>query len=149
MVRQRNGRHFKSSELAHFLLKTVPEKFVGSEIRLNYFGEYDGKSEVESHFGLLSRWLKQAEREGIVKSLQDLIGIYTKYSQRSEIYKASSIEFIDFMPMPRPKEYKKMVIKDSKYMLSLALKDSRLLGSVVNKKDLSDYTILDYTEKKY
>ena len=51
------------------------------------------------------------------------------------------------MPMPRPKKYKKMLINYSRYMLSLASKDSRLFESVVNKKDLSDYTILDYTEK--
>ena len=59
----------------------MPKEFKMSEIRLNYFGEYHGKSEVDSHFGLLSRLLKEAERKGIIKNLTGLINLYTEYSK--------------------------------------------------------------------
>lgn len=58
-----NGRHFKSSKLSYFLLKTAPKQFKMSEVTINYFGKCHDKFEVDDHFRVLSRLLKQAERE--------------------------------------------------------------------------------------
>jgi hypothetical protein len=66
------GPHFRSQEFAHTLLVEIPGNF-GMEVAWNFFGEYHGKNVVDSHFGLLSRWLSEAERSTQIGSIADCI----------------------------------------------------------------------------
>ena len=67
------GRHFQCAELAHFLLNFVPFEF-NVQVTSNFFGEHHGKSILDGHFGLLSRLIKDIEKEQYLGSIQNLIG---------------------------------------------------------------------------
>ena len=49
-----NAKHFHSKEIGYCLLKDIPRRF-SLKIQWNLFGEYHGKTLVDSHFSLLSR----------------------------------------------------------------------------------------------
>ena len=66
------GRHFQCGELAHFLLKIVPFKF-NVQVSWNFFGEHHGKSIIDGHFGLLSRLIKDIEKDNYTRTIEDLI----------------------------------------------------------------------------
>ena len=68
------GKHFRSAEFAYFLLKQVPQSFSSlTNVNWNVFVEHHGKSPVDAHFSLLSRWLKEAEIQRCIHSTQELI----------------------------------------------------------------------------
>ena len=46
--------------MAYFFLVDVPSIF-GTKVHWNMFAECHGKSIVDGHFGLLSRWVEQIE----------------------------------------------------------------------------------------
>ncbi len=68
-----SGPHFRSGEMAHFFFEELYSKYVDEKkIFLNYFAEYHGKSLVDGHFGLLSRWFLDGESNRNIRTLEDL-----------------------------------------------------------------------------
>ena len=66
------GRHFQCAELAHFILTCVPFEF-NVQVTWNFFGEHHGKSIIDGHFGLLSRLIRDIEKDEYIDSIQKLI----------------------------------------------------------------------------
>ncbi|OMJ20340.1 hypothetical protein AYI70_g4167 [Smittium culicis] len=51
-----SGPHFRNSEFLCAVMKVLPESFPRKNFFLNYFSENHGKSYVDGHFGVLSKW---------------------------------------------------------------------------------------------
>ncbi|KAL1920657.1 uncharacterized protein VTP21DRAFT_1034 [Calcarisporiella thermophila] len=66
------GPHFKCQELAHYLLREFPVKYI-KEVQWNFFAEYHGKSWVDGHFDLLSRWFSSIESTTGTSNIDSLI----------------------------------------------------------------------------
>jgi hypothetical protein len=68
------GPHFHSFEFAHAVLRELPER-LSIPVQWSFFGEHHGKSVVDGHFGLLSRWLKEGEKSRPVENMQSCIDL--------------------------------------------------------------------------
>ena len=66
------GPHFRCQKVAHFLLVDVPKMFK-IDVDWNMFAECHGKSIVDGHFGLLSRWIKDIETRTKVSTIDSLV----------------------------------------------------------------------------
>ncbi|CAG8808782.1 6489_t:CDS:2, partial [Dentiscutata erythropus] len=55
------------------------------KIYLNYFTEYHGKSIVDGHFGVLSRWLSEGEATRNIYTIEDLIGFFQEKTNQNHI----------------------------------------------------------------
>ncbi|PVV05090.1 hypothetical protein BB560_000394 [Smittium megazygosporum] len=53
-----SGPHFKNADYLYVTCIELPWLFPRSRFTLNYFMENHGKSDVDGHFGLLTRWHK-------------------------------------------------------------------------------------------
>jgi hypothetical protein len=71
------GPHFRCQEVAHFFLKKIPSQF-NVAVQWNMFAECHGKSIVDGHFGLLSRWLKKIELKKKVTSINTLVELFNQ-----------------------------------------------------------------------
>ena len=90
------GPHFRSFEFAHAVLRELPEK-LSIPVQWNLFGECHGKSLVDGHFGLLSRWLSEGEKTRQVKDMRGCIEMMQEMLQRSNSLKSDATKlFIDF-----------------------------------------------------
>ena len=70
-----SGRHFRCSEFAAGVTCTLPALHRTHRLstHLHYFAEKHGKSAVDGHFSLLSRWLKQAAAQQQILTTSQLI----------------------------------------------------------------------------
>lgn len=68
------GPHFHSFEFAHAVLRELPER-LSIPVQWSFFGEHHGKSLVDGHFGLLSRWLSEGEKSRPVENVQSCIDL--------------------------------------------------------------------------
>jgi hypothetical protein len=68
------GPHFRSLEFAHTVLRELPER-LSIPVQWSFFGEHHGKSLVDGHFGLLSRWLSEGEKSRPVENMQSCIDL--------------------------------------------------------------------------
>ena len=68
------GPHFRSFEFAHTVLRELPER-LSIPVQWSFFGEHHGKSLVDGHFGLLSRWLSEGEKSRPVENVQSCIDL--------------------------------------------------------------------------
>ena len=64
--------HFYSAEYIYFITKLLPN-IHQAEYYINYFTEYHGKSIVDGHFGVLSRWFNECEAIQNITNLDDLL----------------------------------------------------------------------------
>ncbi|PVV02259.1 hypothetical protein BB560_003293 [Smittium megazygosporum] len=54
------------------------------KFKLNYFMVNHGKSDVDGHFGVLSRWFKDIERNMHLSSIEDLVSAFREKAETSE-----------------------------------------------------------------
>ncbi|OMJ19548.1 hypothetical protein AYI69_g6579 [Smittium culicis] len=71
-----SGPHFRNSEFLYAVMKALPESFPRKNFFLNYFLENHGKSHVDGHFGVLSKWFDESESIMDITSIDDLMGIF-------------------------------------------------------------------------
>ena len=69
------GRHFQCDELVAGVTCMLPSEFghLSLSADVNFFAEKHGKSAVDGHFSLLSRWLKQAAAQQHLHSNEQLL----------------------------------------------------------------------------
>ena len=108
------GPHFRCQEVAHFFAVDVPKMFK-VDVEWNTFAECHGKSIVDGHFGLLSRWMKKIETKNKVSSIDVLIQLLHQKVINSNIkyeniYDELLINFFVYKQNDRPKTYKKLCI---------------------------------------
>ena len=129
------GRHFRSGELQHYLLKTVKNIKKIFAVKVNYFVEYHGKSEIDGHFGLLSRWKKQAELQERIDDVLDLVSIFMENASNQNPDDPALWPCIDVVSIkPREEFYKKLVIEASRNYLCLENKNGRICGSILSNQ---------------
>ncbi|OMJ11174.1 hypothetical protein AYI70_g9888 [Smittium culicis] len=75
-TRSDSGPHFKNSEFLYAVMKALPESFPRKNFFLYYFLENHGKSYVDGHFGVLSKWFDESESIMDITSIDDLMGIF-------------------------------------------------------------------------
>lgn len=72
----------------------------------NFFGEYHGKSLVDGHFGLLSRWLSEGEKSRPVENMQSCIDLMREKINGSNALKSDaaklSVQFRIYDRAERP-----------------------------------------------
>jgi hypothetical protein len=104
-----NARHFHSKEIAYCLLYDIPRRF-SLKTEWNLYGEYHGKTLVDGHFGLLSRWINEGEKYQGIYNKEDCISFLKEQVRCSNIYKSSTkhpdqldIDFNIYRRLKRPK----------------------------------------------
>jgi hypothetical protein len=99
------GPHFHSFEFAHTVLRELPEK-LSIPVQWSFFGEYHGKSLVDGHFGLLSRWLSEGEKSRPVENVQSCIDLMREKLNGSNALKSDadklSVHFRKYDRAERP-----------------------------------------------
>jgi hypothetical protein len=107
------GLHFRCQELAHYVLDEFPKKFATS-VEWNTFAECHGKSVVDGHFGLLSRWLNKIEKNQKIDSINTLIECFEKKIESINKYKSPRDvllnKFIYYEQNKRPEVINKLKI---------------------------------------
>ncbi|PVU89784.1 hypothetical protein BB560_006271, partial [Smittium megazygosporum] len=58
-----SGPHFKNADYLYSACLALRQIFSSKKFKLNYFMENHGKSDVDGHFGVLSRWFKEEKAE--------------------------------------------------------------------------------------
>ncbi|PVU84493.1 hypothetical protein BB560_002590 [Smittium megazygosporum] len=79
-----SGPHFKNADYLYSVCLELPQIFPSKKFKLNYFMENHGKSKVDGHFGVLSRWFKEIERSKYLLSIEDLVSAFRKKEETSE-----------------------------------------------------------------
>jgi hypothetical protein len=69
------GTHFFSAQTLNFLLKEIPAELKKKTI-VNFFSPQHGKNICDSHFSLISKWLKEAQNRIDVSSVETLINFF-------------------------------------------------------------------------
>ena len=99
------GPHFRSFEFAHTVLRELPEK-LSIPVQWSFFGEHHGKSLVDGHFGLLSRWLGEGEKSRPVENMQSCIDLMREKLNGSNAHKPDaaklSVQFRTYDRTERP-----------------------------------------------
>lgn len=101
------GRHFDCDEFAAGALVSLRLVHAAHSLdtHLHYFTEKHGKSPVDGHFSLVSRWLRQAATQRLIISTQDLITALQQQAeshlqaQRRPEQATHGITFIPFTPI--------------------------------------------------
>ncbi|PVU89570.1 hypothetical protein BB560_006286, partial [Smittium megazygosporum] len=78
-----SGPHFKNVDYLYSARLELPQIFPSKKFKLNYFMENHGKSDVGGHFGVLSRWFKEIERNRYLPSIGDLVSVFREKAQVS------------------------------------------------------------------
>ncbi|PVV01971.1 hypothetical protein BB560_003598, partial [Smittium megazygosporum] len=79
-----SGPHFKSTDYLYSVFLKLPPNIPPKKFKLNYFMENNGKHDVDGHFGVLSRWFKEIERNMYLSSIEDLVFAFREKAQVSE-----------------------------------------------------------------
>ncbi len=78
-----SGMHFRCAEFAYAVLQGIRLRHSSiAAVEWNVFVEHHGKSPVDAHFSLLSRWLQEAERSRRVHSTEQLVQAWKDQAQQ-------------------------------------------------------------------
>ena len=90
------GKHFVCEQMFASLMRDIPITYAVN-VQWNRFVEHHGKSAVDAHFSLISRWLKEAETQhDKITTTDELI---TVLNERAGAHKMSDkIEFELYCP---------------------------------------------------
>jgi hypothetical protein len=86
-----NARHFHSMEIGHCILLDIPQKY-SLQTQWNFFGEYHGKNYLDGHFGLLSKYIKEAEKAQSISNKEECIKYLQSQILTSNEYKENMVK---------------------------------------------------------
>ncbi|PVV00949.1 hypothetical protein BB560_004650 [Smittium megazygosporum] len=78
-----SGAHFKNSDYIYAIFKELQSIYMGKMFSLNFLLENHGKSDVDGHFGVLSRWFRDAEKQQDILSIEDLVTCFEQKSSQN------------------------------------------------------------------
>lgn len=133
------GKHFRSSEFAHFALFEVPALF-SMKTYLNYFIEYHGKSRLDGHFGLISKWLHTIELSQRIINIPNLMENLYIQIRNTNIGKGR-VEFFEYDPPEAESSYMKVHIKDFTSLFSFYQENGIVFGKALSTYD--NYYVLN------
>ena len=149
------GPHFRSAEFMHFVFARLPSMYV-KKIFLNYFTEHHGKSVVDGHFGVLTRWFSEVEATRYIHTIDDLIGAF-RDKVRSNQNMTSIIEF-DIYSRTQPRgQIHRLTVDNFKAYMSFVRIGYKLYANTLSSLDYKDYvevcfkmdTMKDKRQDKY
>ena len=124
------GRHFQCGELAHFLLNFLPVTF-GIQVTWNFFAEHHGKNIVDGHFGLLSRTIKDLEKNTYLDTLPKLIGcLGSRFFQNNLVSTNRGVNF-NFYTYDRESRDKNINILNIKNLCDFYYFESSVVGNKI------------------
>ncbi|OMJ09365.1 hypothetical protein AYI70_g10964 [Smittium culicis] len=149
-----SGPHFGNSEFLYAVMKALPESFPRKIFFLNYFLENHGKSYVDDHFGVLSKWFNESESIMDITSIDDLMGIFRSKNsdlaaQRGVYTDDVCYNFIKY-DQYTPRGYKYTMRIDSfKNYLSFFKLNNYLMACPISTMSPSDYEPKNFRLKVY
>jgi len=79
------GKHFASYETTSTIFTLLPDTLPSlTRIEWNRFAPYHGKSDCDSHFGLIAKYMKQIEKVAFVNTIDDFVKEMTNKSKNSK-----------------------------------------------------------------
>ncbi|PVZ96810.1 hypothetical protein BB558_007265 [Smittium angustum] len=145
-----SGAHFKNSDYIYAIFKELQSIYMGKMFSLNFFLENHGKSDVDGHFGVLSRWFRDAEKQQDILSIEDLVTCFKQKSSQNgstrgldandEAYKF----YIYSKDMPRVDRHQIKIDGGIKLNLSYYFVNEKLFASPICSEDLSLYNPVAY-----
>ncbi|PVU90256.1 hypothetical protein BB560_006222 [Smittium megazygosporum] len=146
-----SGPHFKNGNVIYSFLVDFRQNFTDKKIGINFFNEKHGKSDVDGHFGVLSRWYKDLEAIRNISSIIDIKECFEEKERDRNLFESSSAEKNKFSfaiyprNMPRT-ERKRILVKDGIKLYQSYYMDGRVLkGSVIGRLDASNYLPVSYS----
>ena len=118
-----------------------------NNVQLNFFSEYHGKSEVDGHFGVLSRWHKDGELTKSIKDVNDLI-LHFKEKAQERNTPLNQFIFLKFCPGPREPTYRETSLEGYKLYLSYKEHVFHISIYTVTKKSTDGYEEVTLPSKK-
>ena len=133
--------HFRSKELMYFFDQEFKKAKNTRMITMNFFVEYHGKSQVDSNFGVLTRWFNDGEKYTSIKTMDELICFFQRKALEDQNRKTEYL-FVDFSPEKRAENYRKLNIKNIKTYLSFVFLEKESFCSHITTKNRNFYNIL-------
>ena len=126
------------------------------QIFLNYFTEHHGKSVVDGHFGVLTRWFSEAEATRYIHTIDDLISAFRDKVQNNQNGRSFTEFDIYSRAQPRDQILRLTVDNFRAYMSFVRIGD-KLYANTLSSLDYKDYvevgfkvnTVKDKRQDKY
>ena len=144
------GPHFRSGELINFFLEDLNLLYPRNIFYLNYFAEYHGKSIVDGHFGLLSRWLSDGEATREIKTIDELMGWFQyKIGTQQTIQNGRPLQatFLQYERLHGRGSIKKLIIENFKCYMSFIPFQGKLYVSPLSTLNSENYVIVEFKVK--
>jgi hypothetical protein len=149
------GPHFRSAEFMHFVFARLPLMY-NKQIFLNYFTEHHGKSVVDGHFGVLTRWFSEVEATRYIHTIDDLISAFHDKVQNNQNTQSFTEFDIYSRTQPRGQIHRLTVDNFRAYMSFVRIGD-KLYARTLSSLDYTDYvevrfkmnTVKDERQDKY
>ena len=107
------GNHFRCQEVAHYLIVDLKRLF-NVDVTWDNFVECHGKSTVDSHFGVLTGWMKEFAEHKKIKTAEELISELERKVRKSNRNRRASdrsmYRFFIYDQTIRPAKSKRLVI---------------------------------------
>lgn len=131
------GNHFRSQEFLGSIFEELNIK-LHKNIKMNYFAEYHGKSLVDGHFGLITKWLKECMTTNYINTIDDLKTCFSKkeiirqemakYAKSETNSDQSKFYFLEYKREARNAK-KSYIFENSKHYLSFFIHNKKLYAS--------------------
>lgn len=118
---------------------------------MNYFAEYHGKSCVDSHFGIISQWLKETMYHVDIKNISDLIREFTKKEVLRQKYKPDNTTISNFYFLEYKRNRRNMKefyeFENVKHYLSFFMFQNELYASYFTFFKPENYMKINYSKE--
>lgn len=132
-----NAMVFRSGEYQNYILRKVKSNKLTT---LNYFVEYHGKSNVDSHFGVLQKAFDFEEKNSTIRDLFDLFIFFIQYF----VDKNTDADFDIYYEPTRNTIVEKVKIDNSKSYLSFKVEKNLIYGHPLSVFEQKKYYLVDY-----
>ncbi|PVU85045.1 hypothetical protein BB560_007177 [Smittium megazygosporum] len=148
-----SGPHFKNSDYIHAVFFQIPRIFPQKKLSLNFFFENHGKSDVDGHFVVLSRWFSHAEAHQNINTITELKECFERKAHADSLTRgngnAGKYNFKVYpRDVPRSERYQVKIKDGIKLFLSYIFIEGKLLASPICSEDLASYNPVVYKETK-
>jgi hypothetical protein len=141
-----SGPHFRSAEILHFISNQLPVLFP-KQFWLNYFTEYHGKSIVDGHFGILSRWFSEGESINYISNIDDLVNFFKNkadtQANRAELGEIKA-EFHIYTRAEERGNIHRMIIDNCHAFMSFVKFNDKLFASTVSTLNSTGYIEISF-----
>ncbi|PVV04306.1 hypothetical protein BB560_001192 [Smittium megazygosporum] len=145
--------HFKNSLGIIAVFSQFPRIFSQKNLTLNFFFENHGKSDVYSHFGVLSIWFSHAEAHQNINTITELKECFKTKAHADSLTRgngnAGKYNFKVYpRDVPRSERYQVKIKDGIKLFLSYIFIEGKLIASSIYSEDLASYNPVAYKETK-